>query len=128
MPTLQEVRDALSLIAGGKAGGGSAILPEMHMVKICNDELLGYLVQLFGIVWESKVDPQDWRDSLLVLVPKGGDLSLCDNWRAISLLDVVGKVFAKDIQQRLQKVVEEVVVAYSQCGFWCNRGYTDIIF
>ena len=109
MPTLQEVRDALLLIAGGKAGGGSGILPEM--VKICNDELLGYLVQLFGIVWESKVVPQDWRDSLSVLVPKRGDLSLCDNWRGISLLDVVGKVFTKGIQHCLQKVVEEVVVS-----------------
>jgi len=57
VPTLQEVRDALSLIAGGKAGGSSGIHPEM--VKICNDELSGYLVQLFGIVWESKVVPQD---------------------------------------------------------------------
>jgi len=125
VPTLQEVRDVLSLIAGGKAGGSSGILPEM--VKICNDELLGYLVQLFDVVWESKVVPQDRRDALLVPVPKKGDLSLCDNWRGISLLDVVGKAFAKVIQQLLQKVVEEVV-ADSQCGFWCNRGCTDMIF
>ena len=75
--TLQEVRDVLSLIAGGKAGGSSGILPEM--VKICTDELLGYLVQLFGVVWESRVVPQDWRDALLAPVPKKGDLSLCDN-------------------------------------------------
>ena len=65
--------------------------------------------------------------SVLVPVPKKGDLSLCDNWRGISLLDVVGKVFAKVIQQRLQPVVEEVV-ADSQCGFWCNRGCVDMIF
>jgi len=77
VPTLQEIRDVLSLIAGGKAGGSSRILPEM--VKMCNDELLGYLVQLFDVVWESKVVPQDWRDALLVPVPKKGDLSLCDN-------------------------------------------------
>ena len=89
------------------------------MVKVCCDELLAYLVQLFSSVWESKVVPQDWRDALLVPVPKKGNLSLCDNWRGISLLDVVGKVFAKVIQQRLQVVVEEVV-ADSQCGFRCT--------
>ena len=110
--SLQEVRDALSLIAGGRAGGGSGILPEI--VKVCCDELLVHLVQLFGSVWESKVVPQDWWDALLVPVPKKGDLSLCDNWRGISLLDVVGKVLAKVIQQHLQAVVEEVV-ADSQC-------------
>ena len=42
--SLQEARDALSLIAGGRAGGGSGILPEM--IKVCCDELLVYLVQL----------------------------------------------------------------------------------
>ena len=57
VPSLQEVRDALSLIVGGGAGGGSGIFPEM--VKVCCNELLVYLVQLFGSVWESKVVPQD---------------------------------------------------------------------
>ena len=63
----------------------------------------------------------------MVPVPKKGDLSLSDNWRGISLLDVVGKVFAKVIQQRLQAVVEEVV-ADSQCSFRCNRGCIDMTF
>ena len=63
----------------------------------------------------------------MVPVPKKGDLSLCDNWRGISLLDVVVKVLAKEIQQRLQAVVEEVV-ADSECGFRCNRGCVDMIF
>ena len=38
---------------------------------------------------------------------------------------MVGKVFAKGIQQRLQKAVEDVVLA---CGFRCNCGCTDMIF
>ena len=80
VPTLQEVRDALSMIAWGKAGGNSGILPEM--VKVCSDELLQYLVQTFGSVWEKAV-PQDWHDALLVPVPKKGDLSLCDDWEVL---------------------------------------------
>ena len=31
---------------------------------------------------------------LIVAIPKKGDLSVCDNWRGINLLDVMGKVFA----------------------------------
>ena len=94
VPSLQKVRDALSLIAGNRTGGGSGILPEM--VKVCCDELLVYLMQLFNSVWESKVVPQDWRNALLVPVPKKSNLSLCDKWRGISLLDVVGKVLLND--------------------------------
>ena len=40
---------------------------------------------------------------------------------------MVGKVFAKVIQQCLQAMVEEVV-ADCQCGFRCNRGCIDMIF
>ena len=45
----------------------------------------------------------------------------CDNWRGIALLDVIGKVVAGIIQERLQRLAEEV--PESQCGFrkgrWC---------
>ena len=108
-----------------KAGGRSGNLPEI--VKVCSDDLLKYLLDLFTSVWDASCVPQEWRDASLVPVPKKGDLSLCDNWRGISLLDVVGKVLAKVIQQRLQTIVEEEV-ADSQCGFRCNCGCNDMIF
>ena len=41
---------------------------------------------------------QDLRDAVIVPVPKKGNLHLCDNWRGISLLDVVGKVLGHIIQ------------------------------
>ena len=71
--------------------------------------------------------PQEWKDALIVPIPKKGDLSLCDNWWGISLLDVGGKIFAKVIQQRLQSVTERVLPD-TQCGFRSGRGYTDMIF
>jgi len=54
-------------------------------------------------------------------------LSVCDNWRGISLLDVMGKLFARILNDRLQTVVEDFV-ADSQCGFRVGRGCIDIIF
>ena len=48
-------------------------------------------------------------------VPKKGNLRLCDNWRGISLLDVVGKVLGRIIQDRLRLVAEDVLPE-SQCG------------
>ena len=66
-------------------------------------------------------------DAILVAVPKKGDLNLCDNWRGISLLDVVGKVFAQTMRQRLEEVAEYVLVE-SQCGFQTGHGCVDMIF
>lgn len=73
-----------------------------------------YLLQLFHQVWYDQCVPQEWKDALIVPIPKKGDLSLCDNWRGISLLDVGGKLFTKVLQKRLQKVAEEVLPD-SQC-------------
>ena len=64
---------------------------------------------------------------LLVPIPKKGDLTQCDNWCGISLLDVVGKLFTKVVQVRLQRVAEEVLPD-SQCGFRVGRGCADMVF
>ena len=63
----------------------------------------------------------------MVPIPQKGDLSICDNWRGISLLDVVGKVFARVMQLRLQ-IVAEKILPESQCGFRKGRGCTDMVF
>ena len=68
-----------------------------------------------------------WRDAQVVLIPKKGDLHHCDHWRGISLLDVIGKVFARIIQERLQTISNEVLLD-SQCGFRKGLGCVDMIF
>ena len=63
----------------------------------------------------------------IILIPKKGNLEVCDNWRGIALLDVVGKVLARLVQNRLREVAEEILPE-SQCGFRQSRGCTDMIF
>ena len=56
-----------------------------------------------------------------------GDLSRCDNWSGISLLDAVGKDMVRINQERLQNLVEDELPG-SHCGFWKGRNYMDMIF
>lgn len=63
----------------------------------------------------------------LIPVPKKGDLSRCDNFRGIALLDVVGKLCGRIIQNQLWPIVE-AEVPESQCGFRVGRGCPDAIF
>ena len=81
---------------------------------------------MFRRVWECGVVHGDWRDADIVPIPKKGDLSSCDNWRGISLLDV-GKLFARLLNDRLQSLAEDVLPD-SQCGFRKGRSCTDMIF
>ena len=57
-----------------------------------------------------------WRDSIIVHIPKKGDLQSCDNWRGISLLDVAGKMFVRILQERLQSIADNILPK-SWCGF-----------
>ena len=63
----------------------------------------------------------------MVLIPKKGDLTECDNWYGINLLNVMGKLFSKVIQRRLQWVTKEVLLD-SQCGFHSGRDCVDVVF
>ena len=70
---------------------------------------------------------QDWKNAEIVPIPKKGDLRVCDNWRGISLLDVVGKLFGRILQDKLQLIAERVLPE-SQCSFRKGRGGVDMIF
>ena len=127
MPNMDELTSAIGRLKNGKAGGLSGILPEMVKAACCGEDFLDLLLDLVQMVWKESEVPKDWSDALLVPIPKKGDLSKCDNWRGIALLDVVGKVVARIVQERLQALAEEELPV-SQCGFRKGRGCSDMIF
>ena len=126
-PTLRELTTALGKLKTGKAGGNSNILPEMVKVACDDSEFKCLLLDLVHSVWEEQRVPREWADAILVPIPKKGNLSSCDNWGGIALLDVVGKVVARVVQLRLQQVAEEELPE-SQCGFRRGRGCADMLF
>ena len=101
-PTSDELSHALGHLKGGKAGGKTGILPEL--LKCGGTEMQNRLLLLMQDIWHQGSVVEDWRDAVVVPIPKKGDLRLCDNWRGISLLDVVGKDLVRIFQERLQAV------------------------
>ena len=68
------------------------------------------------------------RDAKIITLYKNkGERSDCNNYRGISLLSIVGKVFARVILTHLQKLAEHVYPE-SQCGFRAERSTVDMIF
>jgi len=63
----------------------------------------------------------------MIPITKKGNLHSCDNWRRIALIDIVGKVVARIVQERLQ-VLAEKELPESQYGFRKKPGCTDMIF
>ena len=127
LPTMEELIKAVDKLKNGKAGGSSGVLPEMLKAACCDCEFLDLLLSFVHQAWKERKVPKEWTDTVLVPIPKKGDMANCDNWRGIALLDVVGKVVARIVQGRLQDLAEEVLPEY-QCGFRRGRGCSDMIF
>ena len=118
---------AVGKLQNGKTGGRSGILPDMVKAGCCDEDFLNLLLDLVHTAWLEQKVPIEWADAVLVPIPKKGDLSSCDNWRGIALLEVVGKVIARVVLERLQQLAEEELPE-SQCGFRSGRGCTDMIY
>ena len=81
-----------------------------------------------GLAPDEGAVPQDMRDAKIVTLYKNkGERSDCNNYRGISLLSIVGKVFARVILVRLPKLAERVYPE-SQCGFRAERSTIDMVF
>ena len=115
-PTLNELSKVLDSLATGKAPGKDGIPAEV--LKCCKGSLITELHEIFCLCWREGKVAQGMRGANIVTLYKNkGDRSDCNNYyRGISLLSIVGKLFARITLKRLQ-VLAERVYPKSQCGF-----------
>ena len=98
-----------------KAPGNDGIPPDL--IKHCKTTLLFPLNEVLCQCWQEAAVPQDMRYSKIITLYKNkGERNDCNTYRGISLLGIVGKVFARVILIRLQKLTERIYPE-SQCGF-----------
>ena len=98
------------------------------LIKHCKSILLIPLHNLLVKCWEEGAVPQDMRDAKIITLYKNkGERSDCNNYRGISLLSIVGKVYARVVLARLQKLADRVYPE-SQCGFRAKRSTIDMVF
>lgn len=125
-PSMEELSTAIKALPVEKAPGSDNIPPEA--IKHGKPALLQPLHELLCLCWEEGGVPQDMRDASIVTIYKNkGDRSDCNNYRGISLLSIVGKVYARVLLNRLQLLADRVYPE-SQCGFRTGRSTTDMIF
>ena len=97
-------------------------------MKIGKETLLPILHTLLIRCWRDGTIPQDMRNATISTLYKNkGDRGDCNNYRGISLLSITGKLFARVILKRLQKVGERIYPE-SQCGFRAKRSTIDMVF
>ena len=66
-----------------------------ELLKYGGSGTVDLLEQLFSVIWQEEIVPRQWRDGLIVNIFKKGDRENPGNYRGITLLSVVGKVFVR---------------------------------
>ena len=85
-------------LKNSKTGGSAGLVGEP--LKYGGSGMIDLLQQLFAVVWREEFVPSQWRESLIVNLFKKGDKENPRNYRGITLLSVVGKLFCKVLNNR----------------------------
>lgn len=123
-PTTLEINEAIKALKNGKSAGIDNIPAEV--LKGDSQLISSILHPLFRDIWVKETIPNDWLQGLVVKLHKKGDASDCNNWRGITLLSAVFKVFMRIILERMLNFVDEKL-RREQAGFRSGRSCVDQI-
>ena len=97
-----EVKWALESITTNKASGGNGIPVELF--QILKDNAVKVLPSIYQQIW--KTQPQDWKRSVFILIPKKGNAKEYSNYCTIALISHTSKVMLKILQVKFQQYQE----------------------
>ena len=103
-----EVKVREGRLKNGKAAGKDEIIGEI--IKGGYDRVMGWIWRLCNMAFESGVVAEDWRSAVIVPMYKGkGGRTECKNYRDISLLSVIGKIYAGILVDRVHRVFGSLI-------------------
>lgn len=123
-PSEGEIKNAIIGLKSGKAAGADNLPADI--LKVDKDLIAKVLHPIIRHVWETEEVPSHWKDGLIVKIPKKGDLTHCENWRGITLLNTINKILATVIMHRLSDTIEPSL-RKEQAGFRPGRSCVDHI-
>ena len=125
--SLSEIKKGIQLLKNGKSGGPDLLLNVF--LKYGNDDILLYLHSLFNKIFDIGYFPESWGDGFIVPLHKKGSTDNVENYRGVTLLSIVRKLFSNILNLRLDKWTEDYhVYVEAQAGFRKGMGTIDNIF
>ena len=124
---MEELEKALRKVENGKAAGDDGCINEV--LKAGGESMKESLLTMFQKVWKEEVVPSDWARGIIVPLYKDGDKKNVDNYRGITLLSVVGKLYTSILNNRISQWLEKKKkLVEEQGGFRTKRCTSEQIF
>lgn len=121
--TADEVAAAIASLKNGKAVHDDGIPNEL--IKYGGDAMLRLVRTLFNVMLECETVPGWWRWGTIINLHKAGNPVDPGNYRGITLLSCIGKLFCRCISNRL---ATSVSLHEGQAGFREGRSCIDNIY
>ena len=87
-----------------------------ELAQAGRETMMDAFTEICNRIWRTGEWPTPWTQSLIIALPKKGNLKLCQNYRNFSLISHSCKVLLKVILNRLKPQAEEII-AEEQAGF-----------
>ena len=124
--TRKEVETLLKEIDVNKALGPDEISP--HILKNCATVLAEPLARLYNTCIDQKVWPRIWKQAQVVATHKRKSRTSIENYRPISLLSILGKIYEKILVNNLIIFLDKNhLLSNRQFGFRKNRSTADLL-
>ena len=123
----EEIESSINFLKNKKAPGVDGIPAEV--VKHCKEHLTEPITNAFNYIIERRDFPEVWAEGLRSAICKAGNSTVVDNYRGITILPIVEKVFEVAVYRRLSFANEAFNrIEEHNGGFLQGRRTADNIF
>ena len=125
--TPDEVMKVIKSLKTQKSPGLDGLVSEIF--KSSADILCPILVKIFNVVFSSECYPKSWSEGVITPIHKKGNLDDVNNYRGITLINIMSKIYSHILHSRLIKWADEYEkINNCQFGFQPNKSTVDCIF
>ena len=126
--TIDEVNEIKTKLKNNKSCGPDSIVNEF--IKFCPPIVIDIITKLFNVVLDTGIIPKPWCLGYIVpIYKKKGSTSDPNNYRGITLLSCIGKMFTAVLNARLTKYLDCTgLIGEEQAGFRAKYSTMDHIF
>ena len=116
-PSASEVELPINKLKSHKSTGIDQIPAEL--IKAGGRTIYLEIHKLIISIWKKEKLPEEWKESIIVLIHKKWDKTDCNNYRGISLLPTTYKILSNILLSRLIPYAKEIIRDH-QRGFRRN--------
>ena len=125
--SIVEIEKAIKQLKNNKSGGPDYLLNEFFITG--NNAFMPVLFKLFNKIFELGYFPESWSEGYIVPLHKKGSINNVDNYRGITLLSCLGKLFTSILNNRLKSWAETYnVYVEAQAGFRENMSTIENVY